>query len=974
MYDNYFDLNEQTMKVVMEIGSKMPGGFFIYKAEFPEEIIYANEAVYEIFGCSDKNEFNELTGSTFRGMVHPDDYESIAESISTQQKSSNDNLDYVEYRIIKKDGQIRWVDDFGRYSETENSGGLYYVFISDITEKKQRFENEAKKLREEVESAAKLADMMGSVGSLLTNMPAMSFSKDAITRKYLACNQSFAEYAHKDTPEGVVGLTDYDIFDPVTAEHFVQDDTRTLEMDEPYIFFEDVPDASGEVIRNLQTTKMKFVDSEGRMCLLGMCVDVTEMSRAKEAETRQQEMEQRLALQEKLLEEEHQRSEQDKLITALASDYRGVYYVELDTDEGVCYQAHPEVEDGLREEEHFSFIERFTAYADDYITEEYRKAFLIFIQPDNIREGLTSQRVISMRYLVQRGDRETYEMIRFAGVRHPEDRDDHIVHAVSACFTDVDTEMRQDLEQARALNDALKAAEEANRAKTAFLSNMSHEIRTPMNAIIGLDNIALANPDIPAETREHLEKIGSSAQHLLSIINDILDMSRIESGRMTIVSEEFSLTKTLDQVNTMIGGQCRDKGLEYEFSVRGNVGTYYIGDDMKLRQIMINILGNAVKFTPEGGKVSFSVEEVAKFPGRTTLRFTFSDTGIGIGSDFLPRIFDPFSQEEDTSTSKYGSTGLGMPITKNLIEMMNGTIEVESEKGRGTTFVVTLTLVDSERSDAEPDEGEIHPDEMAVLVIDDDNVACEHARLVLGHVGIHCDVAMSGAEGIEMASMRHARRDPYSLILVDWKMPEMDGIETTRRIREIIGHESTIIILTSYNWDDVADEARAAGVDTFVPKPLFAESIMNEFREAFRKKSASNVARAAELTGRRILLAEDMTVNAEIMVMVLAMRGIETDLAENGEIAVRMFSDHEPGYYDAVLMDMRMPVMDGLEATRVIRSMDRKDAKSIPIIALTANAFDEDVQRSMMAGLNAHLSKPVEPESLFTTLEGLIRD
>ena len=261
-----------------------------------------------------------------------------------------------------------------------------------------------------------------------------------------------------------------------------------------------------------------------------------------------------------------------------------------------------------------------------------------------------------------------------------------------------------------------------------------------------------------------------------------------------------------------------------------------------------------------------------------------------------------------------------------------------------------------------------------VLVIDDDPIACEHAQVVMGQIGVSCESALSGAEGLEMIKLRHARREPYNLILVDWKMPEMDGIETTRQIREAIGDETPVIILTSYSWDDVEEEAKAAGVDSFVAKPLFAGAVLNEFREAFHKKNAQLANRTADLKGKRVILAEDMQVNAEIMEMVLAVREIETDLAENGRIAVEKFAASEPGYYDAILMDMRMPEMDGLEATRRIRSMDRPDAEEIPIIALTANAFDDDVQRSMQAGLNAHLSKPVEPDALFETLENLIKE
>ena len=690
-----------------------------------------------------------------------------------------------------------------------------------------------------------------------------------------------------------------------------------------------------------------------------------------EAESRgkQQELEQRLRLQEQLLEQERQRAQQDQLISALAADYWSVYYLDLDRDEGICYQAHADLDSGFAPGERFSYLPAVTAYCNAYVTEPYREEFLRFIQPQTIREGLARDRVISYRYVVSRRGREAYEMIRFAGVEQ-EGEDGHI-SAVGACLTDVDQETRRTLAQNAALSEALNQAQEANRTKTAFLSNMSHEIRTPMNAIIGLDNIALNQKDLPETTRGYLEQIGSSAQHLLNLINDILDMSRIESGRMSLKNEEFSFPRLLEAVNTMFSGQCQDKGLDYQCHILGQVDDRYIGDDMKLRQVLINILGNAVKFTPEGGRVALTVERTAQYEGKSTLRFAICDTGIGMSEDFLPRLFDTFTQEDSSTTSRYGSSGLGMAITKNLVELMNGTIQVQSEKGAGTTFYVTVTLSDAAGRDPDP-ELSLRPQDLTVLVVDDDPIALEHAQIILGQIGIVCDVAASGPEGLEMVKLHHARRTDYDLILIDWRMPEMDGVETTRQIRSLVGNDTPIIILTSFNWDDIAEEAKAAGVDTFVAKPLFAGSVMDEFREAFRRKNELLERKTADLKGKRVLLAEDVAINAEIILMVLSMREMEADLAENGRVAVELFESHAPGYYDAILMDMRMPEMDGLEATRHIRSMDRSDAKTVPIIALTANAFDEDVQRSMQAGLNAHLSKPVEPDALFETLEALI--
>lgn len=689
---------------------------------------------------------------------------------------------------------------------------------------------------------------------------------------------------------------------------------------------------------------------------------------------KQAELENRLSLQEELLNQKKLGEEQDKLITALASDYWSVYYLELDTGEGVCYQQHSAIKNGLKAGDRFDYLYELEKYAKSTVKDEYKEEFINFVQPDSIREGLKSQRVIAYRYMVHRHGVDSYEEIRFAGVRHPEDRDDHLVHAVGACFVNVDSETRKTMEQSRALQEALSAAEQANKAKTTFLSNMSHEIRTPMNAIIGLNSIVLNDPEISDKVREQSEKIGASANHLLGIINDILDMSRIESGRMVIRKEEFSFSKMLEQVNTIIGGQCKEKGLEYECHMKGDVDDYYVGDDVKLRQVLLNILGNSVKFTPEGGKVSLLIENVNHYDKNVTLRFTMTDNGCGMSEEYLPHLFEPFTQEDALVANKYGSTGLGMPITKSVVEMMNGHIEVESKKNVGTTFMVTVTLFESEKKKDKLATGEIDTQNISVLVIDDDPIACEHAGVVMGQVGIKCKTVSSGQEAVETVKIRHGRREDYDLILVDWKMPGMDGIETTKRIREIVGFDTPIIILTSYNWDEIVDIAKEAGVDTFVSKPLFASEVIEEFTDAFRKKNIDKGAEKIDLAGKRVLLAEDVDVNAEIMSMVLEMKDIISETAENGKVALEKFASSSIGYYDAILMDMRMPEMDGLEATKAIRALDREDARTIPIIALTANAFDEDVHRSLQAGMNAHLSKPVEPDVLFKTLEDAFRN
>ncbi|MCR4823242.1 MAG: response regulator [Treponema sp.] len=688
---------------------------------------------------------------------------------------------------------------------------------------------------------------------------------------------------------------------------------------------------------------------------------------------KQEELEEQLALQQQISRQERKRSEQDNMITALASDYKSVYYIDLDADSGICYRKEGESGSHINEGQSFSFSEAFSKYALDCVASDYRERFLEFIKPENIRSALLKNSLISFRYLSSSNGLEKYEMLRMASVRKEEEREDGMIHIVGVGFTDIDEEMRDSLAKSQALSDALKAAEEANKAKTVFLSNMSHEIRTPMNAIIGLDSLALNDTEISDKTRDYLKKIGSSAEHLLSLINDILDMSRIESGRMILHSEEFSFSKLLEQVNTLFSSQCNEKKLSYSCNIKGQLDEYYIGDDMKIRQVIINILSNAVKFTPEGGRVDLTVEKTAAFDKKSNIRFTISDNGIGISEEFIPKIFESFAQENSKAANKYGSSGLGMAITKSLVDMMNGNITVESQKGKGTKFTVDLTLMDSDKSDS-AQEISINPNELSVLVVDDDEVALEHAKLVLEKIGISVDTTLSGKEALEMVKDRHDRGNPYNLIVIDWKMPEMDGVETTRHIRSEIEDESSIIILTSYNWDDILDEAQSAGVDSFISKPIFSTALLEEFKKNIsRKKQQANESKAkANLEGKKILLAEDVEVNAQIMMEVLSMRGMEAEHAENGKIAVEMFTSHEEGYYAAILMDMRMPEMDGLEATKAIRNLERPDAKSIPVIALTANAFEEDVQKSLQAGLNAHLSKPVQPDTLFATLEEMI--
>ena len=795
-----------------------------------------------------------------------------------------------------------------------------------------------------------------TITSLLNNMPGMTFAKDAKTGVYLTCNQAFAEYANKENPDRVIGLTDAQIFDPETAAHFVNDDKIALSISTPYIFFEDVPDAAGNQ-RQIQTTKLKYKDISGRLCVLGMCQDVTDLVRIQhESATTKEAYENALSSGIMFT----------RIAHVLARDYTDLFYVNTDSEEFIEYRrgengsALSETRRGLhffsdcREE----LSER--VYADD------RDAFLQSMKRKTLMKALSRNNTFIMTYR-QSGENGPF-YVRMKVSRMQDDEPFIIIGIMN-----VDAEMRDTMAKSEALAHALTSAQDANNAKASFLSNMSHEIRTPMNAIIGLDTLALKKENLDDDTRGYLVKIGDSARHLLDLINDILDISRIESGCMVLRREAFSLNAVLEQINAEVTSRCADKGLHYECRFLNRMDDRYIGDDAKLREALTNILSNAVKFTEAPGSVTLTVERTAEFEDQATLCFRIRDTGIGMDKAFIPRIFDAFSQENDSRKARLGSTGLGMAITKRIVEMMNGSIQVDSEKGVGTEFAVTVTLGKGDQKEAEQD-AEIDLNALNVLVVDDNPIEAEHARSVLEEVGIRADTCTSGQEALRMLEVQHVRHEPYNLVLMDWNMPGMNGLETSAEIRKQFEEESAVVVLTAYNWDDIQEEAHRVGVNAFLSKPLFAANVIDQLNRIARKSNADmfREKKRANLAGRRVLLAEDMEINAEILMDTLEMENIKADHAANGKIAVDLFRDSAPGTYAAILMDVRMPEMDGLEATAAIRAMRRADARRIPIIALTANAFDEDVQRSLQAGMNAHLSKPVEAEVLVKTLGELV--
>ena len=821
MVGRKFELTEDTLSIIEEIGGHMPGGFFIYRAGAPEELIYANKPVFDIFGCANLEEFRALTGFTFKGMVYPDDYDRITSSIAQQIETCEDQLDYAEYRIARKDGAIRWVDDYGHYCETKTYGGIYVVFISDITEKREKREEDNATRDAVISALTNSYNTVWLINDVVTESCSLYHSDmDAVHAEAIRNALSHARYT--DTK------TEY------VATMVAKEDQERMqeEISLPHILkqFETRDRFTVNFIRALESGPRHYRINFGKVCMPGGRMGVMMGFKDVDEEVRhgramQQALEDAKKAGEKYRQVAVQHITYGKVAQALAGDYFSIYIVDPDTGKFVEYSATEEYDDLGLEKSGEDFFNLIRNNIQRLIFSDDRERFLGTFFKKKVMSILKRDGSFTMKYRLMLGGTPVWVSMKATLLEDNDGR--HLIIGMN----NIDAQMMRELEYQR------HVAEARTSARNDFLANMSHDIRTPMNAIVGYTNIAKSNMNDPAAITNALEKIGSSSHYLLSLINDILDISKIESGKMQVNLAPCDLGGIFRRIEDITALQARNKSLIITYQ-HDSVRHYWVNaDELRIEQVLVNIVSNAIKYTPAGKTVDLIAEEEPAEGNRCRYRFIVRDTGIGIGEDYLPHIFESFTREEKTTVNRIQGTGLGLAITAKVVELMGGTISVKSTLGEGSEFTVVLEL-------------------------------------------------------------------------------------------------------ESLDYEDKSVESKDSTID---------------------------------LSGRSVLLVEDNEINAEIACMVLSQYGINVDRAADGQIGLEQVQTHERGYYDAVLMDIQMPVMNGYEATKAIRALDTDYCKTLPIIAMSANAYDEDVKDCLAAGMNAHIAKPFNPDDLLRLLNEQIK-
>ncbi len=934
---------EAFLKLKNELGEKeqqielmlrqLPGGMLVCLPDREFTISWISENLYRMLGYDSEREFMEETGGKASGFIHKEDIDYAWKYIQNSFACGNSYNE--EYRAVKKDGSVIWVMDIGKRFVDGDGKTSISCFITDISHRKEQEQRLLKANMEIAHQTKFLNQLYDSVPCGIIQFQAeppysIINSNKRAREIYGYTKEEYSTWAR----DPFLNVLDKD-------KAWIKNKLSQLVREGGQVYYERESRRKDGSAFWISVSMEYLPNADGVEVIQAVFLDITQTKQL-----------QQLREQEQML--------KNKLFSsALLSSNQAVLTVNLTKNTYDCVAGKEYTYMLDNKSGYDKLIDRaMEAVHPDYC-EEYRKKF----SRENILEAFASgQKEIYME-LQQLGPDKKYHWVACNFIYVDNDYNNDVIGIDTIKL--LDEQRAEKARQEQLLRDALFAARAANRAKSDFLSRMSHDIRTPMNAIIGMSTIGQMRIESKERVQDCFQKIDTSSRYLLSLINDILDMSRIESGKMALSHSQFDFMELIAQIDTIMYPQACERGINYEVYHQEPIDRYFVGDALRLNQILMNLLSNALKFTPNGGNITINIREQYRANGFAYMEIIVQDTGIGMSEEFQSHLFQPFEQENaDFARNNIGS-GLGLSIVYNLIQLMGGTINVWSRQNQGSKFTVTIPMElaeDDEEREKERKSRELLKG-LYVLVADDDEIIGEQTAAIMENIGAESLWVENGYRAVEEVEKALAENRVFDVALIDWKMPGMDGVETTRRIRKLIGPDATIIIITAYDWSEIETQARQAGANYFIAKPLFQSTIFDAFCR-LRVKNHHMGQKSPDMEsvfdGQRFLLAEDNELNLEIAKSILEMYGVQVEAAENGQIAVDKFKEKESGYYQAILMDIRMPIMDGLEATKNIRSLPKKDAATIPIIAMTANAFDEDREAAEAAGMNDYLVKPID--------------
>ncbi len=936
------ELKERDNQIELML-SQLPGGTTICYIDDQLTTKWISQTECEMLGFQNQKDFMDYCHGDTSQLIYQEDIPKIKKAVE-DCIHHNRNL-MVEYRLRRKDHRLIWVLNIGKIFKNQFGKDEIYCFISDITERKEK-ELLYEKANRDIERQAEF------MLELFNTLPCgiIQFSVDCQHRLLMSNRQAWEIYGYNEEDFHLQIKSPLQFVLETDKTHII-DILDNLQLNGDLVAYERKTfKKNGEELW-ISVLMKRLINMDGQDVIQAIYTDITEKKKLQ------------------LEIEKDQRVETESLRAAIDIAYPLIYNVDLTLNSATLLR-NQIGEQRLDNEEYDEIYNHFLMR----VHQDFKAEFMQNFQRDNLLQFFQSgEREVYME-LLQMNEQHEYHW-QSAHIIHVDDPFEESQLAI-LLIKNLDDQKSEQLRQEQLLRDALTRANAANEAKSHFLSSMSHDIRTPMNAIIGMATIARMKSDDKESVQHCLEKIDTSSRYLLALINDILDMSKIEQGKMSLHMERFYLMDMIQELNSIIVPQATSKQIHYEFHLMEPIADEYIGDVLHLRQILMNLMSNALKFTSTHGHIVVNVTDDYHSCEYAYLKFSIKDDGIGISSEFQKKLFDPFEQEKnDTARNKTGS-GLGLSIVYNLVQLMNGHIEVKSEKGKGAEFIVTLPfqMVSVDYQQEEKRKQQELLKDLNVLIVDDDEIVGEQTSLILQEIGATCLWVDSGMKAIEAVMVHLQKNELFDVAMIDWKMPEMDGLETTRKIRQLVGPDTMIIIISAYDWSSIEKEAIEAGANAFITKPLFTSNIYETLGNVYSHfEKNEHIETEYHLKGQKILLVEDNELNMEIAKELLEMQGMIVDVAKNGQEAVEMVQQHEPYEYYTILMDIRMPIMDGLEATYRIRSLP-DERKDIAIIAMSANAFEEDKRLAREVGMNGYLVKPVRVEELYQILSQLQKE